>query len=126
MSNGIEVQITDERMADLLCNALEGGSNYWYVIVSRHEPPAYTFHTMEGETFPHIDIPMNDGGWLMIASDDEPKDAKKLDKDAMRHGLHLMAVKYPHHFADVINENDDAITGDVFLQLSLFGEVVYG
>jgi hypothetical protein len=26
----------------------------------------------------------------------------------------------------VLNENDDADTGDVFLQLCLFGEVVYG
>jgi hypothetical protein len=37
-----------------------------------------------------------------------------------------MADKYPRHIADILSENDDATTGDVFLQLCLFGDVVYG
>jgi hypothetical protein len=32
----------------------------------------------------------------------------------------------PRHFADVLNENDDAGTGDVFLQCCLFGEIIFG
>ena len=63
----------------------------------------------------------------MIGRIEEPEEApQKLDLDAMRHGLHLMSVKYPNHFADVMDENDDADTGDVFLQLSLYGEIVFG
>jgi hypothetical protein len=37
-----------------------------------------------------------------------------------------MAQAYTRHFADFINQNDDAITGDVFLQCCLLGEVLYG
>jgi hypothetical protein len=40
--------------------------------------------------------------------------------------LALMAEKEPRHFGDFMGENDDATTSDVFLQLCLFGEVVYG
>ena len=41
-------------------------------------------------------------------------------------GLELMRDQYPHHYADLVEEEDDAITGDVWLQLAVFGEVIYG
>jgi hypothetical protein len=37
-----------------------------------------------------------------------------------------MRDQYPRHYADLVEENDDAITGDVFLQLAVFGELIYG
>ena len=44
----------------------------------------------------------------------------------IQRGLRLLAVEYPEHFAWVMNDNSDADTGDFFLQLALFGKVVYG
>jgi hypothetical protein len=41
-------------------------------------------------------------------------------------GLKLMQEKYPRHYANLVEEEDDAITGDVWLQLTVFGELVYG
>lgn len=41
-------------------------------------------------------------------------------------GLELMRDKYPRHYADLMEEEDDAITGDVWLQLAVFGELIYG
>ena len=41
-------------------------------------------------------------------------------------GLKLMQEQYPRHYADLVEENDDAITGDVWLQLTVFGDVIYG
>ena len=38
----------------------------------------------------------------------------------------IMADKFPRHFANILNENDDAETGDVFLQCCLWGDIVYG
>ena len=49
-----------------------------------------------------------------------------LDGDAVQRGLQTMAEKYPRHWGDFIRENEDAITGDVFIQCCLLGEVVYG
>jgi hypothetical protein len=37
-----------------------------------------------------------------------------------------MAREAPQHFADFLNENDDADTGDVFVQCCLLGEIRYG
>lgn len=50
----------------------------------------------------------------------------QLDGTKIQRGLELMARDYPHHWHDVVTQNQDAITGDVFLQLCLFGEVRYG
>ena len=49
-----------------------------------------------------------------------------LDLKAVRKGLRLMKKEYPNHWADLVEENDDLITGDVWLQLAVFGEVIYG
>jgi hypothetical protein len=37
-----------------------------------------------------------------------------------------MGDKYPSHLSDLVEEQDDAITADILLQLALFGELVYG
>jgi hypothetical protein len=41
-------------------------------------------------------------------------------------GLQKLATsKHAHHFADIVNENDDAATADIFLQFVCFGEERY-
>lgn len=49
-----------------------------------------------------------------------------IDLDGITRGLAVMLAKEPRHFADVLAENDDAITADVFVQCCVFGEVVHG
>lgn len=49
-----------------------------------------------------------------------------LHRKALFCGLKVFAEKYKHHFAAWVAENDDATTGDVYLQCCCFGEVVYG
>jgi|SRR5882672_2893936 len=123
----VTTHVSKERMSDLLCNALEGGSNYWYRIEKFVEPPSLTFRSDPKTIFTHLDYPMNDGGALEISSLEEPeREHVMLTLDKLRKGLTLMAEKYPHHWTDFLKENDDATTGDVFLQLAVFGELVYG
>jgi hypothetical protein len=45
--------------------------------------------------------------------------------DDVKKGLEMMRDLYPQHWAELAEEYDDAITGDVFLQLAVFGELVY-
>ena len=67
------------------------------------------------------------GGTLVVHDLYDDDDAKyNLDLKAVRKGLKLMKEQYPRHWADLVEENDDLITGDVFLQLAVFGELVYG
>ena len=127
----IEQSISIQRIGDLLCNALEGGSNYWYMITDKIEPKEWTFSdkSANGITFLYC-YPFNTGGALLINDEkaDEPilKKPFRLDIDAIQKGLEVMGQKYPKHFADFLSENDDANTGDIFLQCCIFGECIYG
>lgn len=132
MKNSIDVKLNVrmEDVANLLCSAFEGGSNYWYMIEEQKVPERFEFLTDAEKVFPHIDYPLNPGGSLTITTleGDEFNGKKKwtLDLAAVQRGLAKMAKAAPRHFADVLRDNADATTGDVFLQFCLFGEVVYG
>lgn len=98
--------VSRQRVEDLLINAYEGGSNYW---ASSDGP-----HTQAFEP----------GG--VDIEDVEEGDSHTLNLEALQRGLGIMAAHYPRHWANFISEDDDAETGDVFLQCCIFGEIVYG
>lgn len=133
------VSLEDSRISSLLCTAFEGGSNYWYCQIE----PCLEEHILledfckggrfsDPEEYWHWTqlVPLHPGCSLLIRDQEDPVEGHPypyvLDRKSLEKGLQVMAEKYPHHFADVLNHNDDAITGDVFLQCCLFGEVIYG
>lgn len=120
----VTIKVENKRLEDLLTNALEGGSNYWYFLKSGNYPKGETKESL-GIEFVHIELPFK-GGSLTIGDLEASMPDKILDMKAIEKGLWIMAEKYPNHFSDFISENDDATTGDVFLQCCLYGEVVFG
>jgi len=71
-----------------------------------------------------------DGG-KHIAKEFDESDGKIIGRypvslATLKKGLQRMATEYPKHFADIVNDNDDADTADVLLQLSTLGELRYG
>lgn len=135
----ITIEVDDELIRNLLNCAFEGGSNYWYMIERVRFPKGFTEadYKKGGKAhiekkhwdWPHI-VPFQKGGYLAIRTreNDEVRGKKewKLDRKALLDGLRVMAVKFPEHFGDFISGNEDAITGDVFLQCCLFGDAVFG
>lgn len=138
ISMKIQTEIPIKRVQDLLCNAFEGGSNYWYLIEEFHKPTRFDHYSWDApepgraqEVFKHLDYPTNPGGYLIVSDaklegEIDKVSKRRLNLASIEEGLKVMAEKYPRHFADFMTEHDDAITGDVFLQCCLFGEVVYG
>jgi hypothetical protein len=122
------IDIPDGRVKDLLTCALEGGSNHWYMILEFHYPEGQSKESL-GLEYPHIDLPFIAGGSLLIGDKEAPdpkKDAVQLDRATMERGLAAMPVLHPKAWADFMAENEDANTGDVFLQCAVFGDVVFG
>lgn len=126
-----EIEISSERIETLLCSAFEGGSNYWanydYIV----EIDIYDkFVGVELPKMYAYEFPLYDVGFVAFRQYDEDTgeniQTDYLDKRALIKGAKIMAKKYPRHFKDFIEENDDGITGDVYLQCCLFGEIVYG
>lgn len=50
----------------------------------------------------------------------------RLDYPAVQKAWALLKIQYPKVYQDVLDENYDAATGDLFIQLAVFGEQVYG
>lgn len=132
VGTSIEVKSTTivelERMKDLLIGAFEGGSNYWagcdewqverrrdgedvYDLIIRDHTVSYPFYDVE-----------------------DNEQLGKLNFEGMKRALQFMAngrdkndKPFPmRHWQAFIDENDDAETADVFLQLAIMGEIVYG
>lgn len=129
----LNVKVTEGRIRDLLVAALEGGSNYWISNIRYELRGDLTIDDfreggkMQPEDYYHWCqlIPLTEGCRL-IFDDDEDEKTHYLDRKKISRGLRVMSEKYLSHFTDFIYENDDASTGDVFLQCCVFGDIVYG
>jgi hypothetical protein len=134
-------EISAERVASLLCCGFEGGVGYWCRIFGYRKPRKVVAHISpdDGEVFPHIDYPLCAGGAVLCyetevdGHDDEfflkSENREKLlvlDRAAIERGLRLMPTASPRQWGRFLSQDDDADTGDVFIQLCLLGEVRYG
>lgn len=126
----IPVSVSWDRIRNLLCSALEGGANYWYIIHEFKKPPQGVKPWGDSsDVFRHLDYPCREGGELIIhdlEGDIEPEKIRPVNRTTLVEGLKVMAKDYPRHFSDFIQETDDGTTGDVFLQCVCFGEVIFG
>ena len=126
----VPTEITIERLKDLLCAAFEGGIDYWgfakhISLDERDELKTEFYHERPAM-----------GGSLTILDNETQEELGILDMKSMEQALQYMAdgtdkngKDCPHfkkHLADVIRENEDANTGDLFVQLAVMGEIVYG
>ena len=122
----VAYNITVERVKDLLTCAFEGGSNYWIESAIRRG------EATDRKQAPFLcDAPFVKDGYLQVKEDGaEAKHGMggwfNINPETIKTGLAVFAQKYPKDFADFVNENDDAGTGDTFLQCVCFGEAIYG
>ena len=115
----VKHNIPDERIQDLLCSAFADSSNYWIKKIEYIYPRG---KSREDFTYSHIELPLHGGSIIVTNVDGEER---TLDRNSIERGLKLMAEEYPKDMSDFLNENDDAYTADLFLQLCLFREEVY-
>ncbi len=119
-----------------IITALYGGINYWAGLDEQekwkypegHEPRK---KGEDGETQDvYIARLILEGGAVKFfdINDEENEEANEwfLDLNKMVMGFILMMQKSPSHFADLLAENGDATTSDVYIQYCLLGDIVYG
>jgi hypothetical protein len=134
----VDITIPRRRIADVLCNALEGeayGSGYWAQTdlyefdnaTVEQDPKHESWLMVDGEGYPpYAALPLLGGTVTVINiedGDDEKFKPSPLNEESIKRGLSVLAIK---HLNDILEENDDGDTADNFLQCCLFGEVIYG
>jgi hypothetical protein len=114
------------KITNAIIGAFEGGSTYWL----REYDYTYRPEGVEGNPLYAEDAFWAKGGKMNLSYDDpddqEQRATKEVSLIEIKQGLRTMAEKDPRHFGDLVSENDDADTHDVFIQHVLFGEVIYG
>lgn len=123
----IQVYFSRQTLVDLFSCAAEGGSNYW---------AGFTMTDLDDEGLPTA---------YNVTELSEAPRVFHVNAETMAAGIAKLAAivaeqvagEYPgppapkfgsarRHLADVLNDNADADTADVVLQLATLGEVVYG
>jgi hypothetical protein len=121
----IELEVPKEKIESMLCNALEGGSNYWYFL-----PDTEMLKDTKSEFFvekiieyiianPDAKIPVHD--WE--AQDEHLGD---ITLENIKRGTKLLAEKNPKAYDNMMQDYADAGDSDVWFQYVVLGEIVYG
>lgn len=132
----VPMQVDYEKVANAFIGAIEGGYSPWMhsFHVGRDDLSATlrrAIQLADGVWYAEASY-WRDGGAAVVKFDkpDEEEGAGNgeitLSQAEIKLGLGIMATKFPAHFADMVNENDDAITHDVFAQCVILGDVIYG
>jgi len=128
-----EVEVTEEMVKDLIRCGFEGDVEDWLNVLRYKYPNGFTRKDVD---YPWIDLPfLEDGG--VVCEDREKNMVFKntvLNLNSIKYGLSLLMSGMdkdgkdlqPRHRNNFLNENANAETGDVFLQLCLLGEIVFG
>ena len=133
----IEAEIEPQRLCDLLVAVFDSGaSNYWVHEVNYEMPedPDWSWCTPrereDWESSRKVYVAAMCGGhidWVLLNDDEDgPGETVRTHKAEMIKGLSIMAERYPWHLRNILEDNDDAETSDVFAQCCVLGEIVFG
>lgn len=125
------VEVPISIIVNAFVGAFEGGSTYWLREANlitgwrTDQPPGarmvwWGYEEVFANPF-EISVEFDDPN---SATDTMVK--RTVKNEDIGRALALMANKSPRHFADLIAENDDAITHDVFMQYLILDDIVYG
>jgi hypothetical protein len=144
-------KFTKEDIINLFVTSLEGGSNYWYYMELPDSINSYGDSTSEavgnfilkGGTVPFYDVEMisdieyrkKEGEYNIQGDIVNQKELDKdyeeallgyVDMDSILEGINIIKKDYPEVWENILLEQEDASDADVFLQLCVMGEVVFG
>jgi hypothetical protein len=137
---GLKISLTNELSEEIffnaLCNSLDYMcSGYGLSVGYAHEhyknaKANLTSDSSEFQAICYEDILMQilrDGNFLTIEEDGSELEDMNFFNSINLADVHERVKNVPlDHLLDMINENDDAVTGDVVLQTVFLNEIVYG
>jgi len=123
------IVLTEDDVENMVVGAWEGGSNYWAYVGGKMMDKIYdkTGDMNDEPTVNRVLMAVQRGLPVKVRDADNPSEVLgTLTPKSWAKAEKLMVKNHRRHFADIIGENDDATTADVFFQLAVLGDVVYG
>lgn len=126
-SIAIRKNVTAAMICNAFVGAFEGGSSDW---IRRAELVSSEFPKEDGLVWWGAEK-LWEGQFEFDLTFDNPdkgpaQKTVRVTRQMVIEGLQWMADKEADHFLDLVEENDDATTHDVFVQCIVFGKTIYG
>lgn len=142
--------LSKKDMSDLLVTAWEGGSNYWVDVAEYKTPKGMTWDELEKLAWENLPQEEKDFWkkpegvpfyammaflppsvkWKVkfVPNEVVKEEGEKyyLTPENMREAAPKVAKEYPHIFKRIKEGQFDAGDADVWLQMAIFGEVIFG
>ena len=112
-----------EWLEDMLSTASYG--SYWFGYSIHPDTPEEMYNgnwEYREQKWAHV---LLNGGWLEIEDVEEEK-SYKVGMAEIETGFRKLMVEEPQCYANIMEENYDQIDAENFIQVVLFGEVIYG
>lgn len=87
--------------------------------------PKTLWDWVDGKTYRHIQSPLSDCGGVFL-TDKETGIDYILNKKSIAEGLQIMSETFPERFSELLTEDGDAVTGDIFIQCCILGGTFHG
>jgi hypothetical protein len=118
---------TNKDIEDLFVTALEGGSNYWYYLKNIPKEVKYNVKERKQPLAEAIANHVINGGYIQFFDiENENELLGTVDMDKLLDAISLVKKDYPNVWNNILDENADAEDADIFLQLAVMGDVVFG
>ena len=126
--------MTQENLEYWLSGALEGGSNYWYLIINDYDRSGFDKKLCTIDNFaksllqtPNFSIKIYDIENFNEDEDSDPNEALlgEISLANIIKGMELMEEKYKDMYDRLYSGDYDADDCDVWLQLIVMGDVVF-
>ena len=125
--------IKEEDFSNLLTTALEGGSNYWCLLPDLAACREWNAKTGDGKRLPMVDmihkyIWHGNGSVLIVDRNSEEYKPEHwvIDKASVENGFKLFIEMYHDEWMEFKDGSYDADVADVWFQLVVIGEVMFG
>ena len=128
MKFNIPIEVEPQLVADLITTALEGGSNYWYMLRSHKDlKTEQTEHLHYSDAIRESLEKGYDFHAPIYDAEEDHEILGHLSISTIKQGLRLFAQDYTEEFVEwATSENYDAGVADIAFQLMVMGEVNYG
>ena len=124
----LELELSYETFEEIIVTALEGGSNYWYMlgdtkgIPKRKDMPDKAMSQRMAYGLWHN----KDSQIIIWDAEEEDELLGVLTYDSVREGMQLACKDYMKEINMMISEDYDAWTADTLFQVLVMGEVTFG
>lgn len=129
----IEKLLPEEQFIDIIVTALEGGSNYWYMLnveeFRNNLPPIEEIKEIGENMSERIGKALYNNEEFSINVYDVENNEELLGivtHQSCKEALEEMVESYPEELNALLNEEYDADDADLFFQIATMGEIVFG